>query len=57
MLSQRGADSVARYLEKQGVPASQLNPRGFGKTNFGARNSTDEGRAHNRHVELVPEGQ
>jgi OOP family OmpA-OmpF porin len=56
-LSQRRADSVSNYLEQQGVPASQLATQGFGKTNFVAGNSTDDGRAQNRRVELVPEGQ
>ena len=56
-LSQRRADSVASYLEQQGIPASQLVPQGYGKTNFVASNSTDDGRAQNRRVELVPEGQ
>ncbi len=56
-LSQRRADSVANYLEQQGVPSSQLVTQGFGKTNFVASNSSDEGRAQNRRVELVPEGQ
>ena len=56
-LSQRRADAVAKYLEEQGIPASQLNTQGFGKTDFVASNSTDDGRAQNRRVELVPEGQ
>jgi len=53
-LSQRRADAVARYLEDKGIPASRLIARGFGKTNFVAPNDTDEGRAQNRRVELVP---
>ena len=53
-LSQRRADSVARYLEGHGISSSRLIPRGFGKTNFVAPNDTDEGRAQNRRVELVP---
>ena len=53
-LSQRRADAVAKYLEDKGIPASRLIARGFGKTNFVASNDTDEGRAQNRRVELVP---
>jgi outer membrane protein OmpA-like peptidoglycan-associated protein len=53
-LSQRRSDAVAKYLEDKGIPTSRLIPRGFGKTNFVASNDTDEGRAQNRRVELVP---
>ena len=53
-LSQRRAAAVAKYLEDGGIAASRLIPRGFGKTNFVAPNDTDEGRAQNRRVELVP---
>jgi OmpA-OmpF porin, OOP family len=53
-LSQRRADAVAKYLESKGIASSRLSPRGFGKTNFVASNDTDEGRAQNRRVELVP---
>ena len=53
-LSEKRADSVADYLEKDGIPAGRLTPHGYGKTNFVASNSTKEGRAQNRRVELVP---
>jgi len=53
-LSQRRAEAVVNYLEKDGVPADKLVPHGYGKTNFVATNSTKEGRAQNRRVELVP---
>ena len=53
-LSQRRAEAVTNYLEKRGLSASRLVPRGFGKTNFVAPNDTDEGRAQNRRVELNP---
>jgi len=56
-LSQKRAESVAAYLEDKGIPASQLIPQGFGKTNFVATNKTAEGRAENRRVELVPADQ
>jgi OmpA-OmpF porin, OOP family len=53
-LSERRANAVVNYLERQGIPASQLIPHGYGKTNFVASNDTAEGRAQNRRVELVP---
>jgi outer membrane protein OmpA-like peptidoglycan-associated protein len=53
-LSDRRADAVEDYLEKAGIPSSQLIPHGYGKTNFVAPNDTPEGRAQNRRVELVP---
>jgi len=53
-LSERRANAVVNYLEQQGIPASQLIPHGYGKTNFVASNDTAEGRAQNRRVELVP---
>jgi outer membrane protein OmpA-like peptidoglycan-associated protein len=56
-LSQRRADAVAAFFENQGIPSGQLVPQGFGKTHFVATNATDDGRAQNRRVELVPEVQ
>ena len=54
-LSQKRAEAVANYLEQRGIPASTMIIQGFGKTDFVAPNDTDEGRAQNRRVELVPE--
>jgi outer membrane protein OmpA-like peptidoglycan-associated protein len=56
-LSERRANSVARYLEDKGIAANRLVTHGYGKTHFVATNATAEGRAQNRRVELVPEGQ
>jgi outer membrane protein OmpA-like peptidoglycan-associated protein len=53
-LSDRRSNAVVRYLVRAGVPSDQLIPHGYGKTNFVATNDTDEGRAQNRRVELVP---
>jgi OOP family OmpA-OmpF porin len=53
-LSQRRADAVTKYLEDHGIAASRLTARGFGKTIFVASNDSEEGRAENRRVELVP---
>jgi outer membrane protein OmpA-like peptidoglycan-associated protein len=53
-LSERRADAVVKYLAEHGIAESRLSPHGFGKTDFVASNSTEEGRAQNRRVELVP---
>lgn len=53
-LSDKRANSVVDYLEKAGIPSNRLMPHGYGKTNFVATNSTAEGRAQNRRVELIP---
>jgi outer membrane protein OmpA-like peptidoglycan-associated protein len=53
-LSEKRAEAVVDYLEKDGVAADRLTPHGYGKSNFVAPNSTKEGRAQNRRVELVP---
>jgi outer membrane protein OmpA-like peptidoglycan-associated protein len=53
-LSEKRAEAVVRYLEKDGVSADRLTPHGYGKTNFVATNRTRDGRAQNRRVELVP---
>jgi len=53
-LSDRRASAVADYVEKDGISADRLTPHGYGKTDFVAPNSTAEGRAQNRRVELVP---
>jgi len=53
-LSERRADAVVNYLTEHGIAESRMSPHGFGKTDFVASNSTAEGRAQNRRVELVP---
>ena len=53
-LSDRRSEAVVNYLVKAGIPSNQLIPHGYGKTDFVATNDTDEGRAQNRRVELVP---
>jgi outer membrane protein OmpA-like peptidoglycan-associated protein len=55
-LSERRADSVRDFLAEQGVPASSITARGFGKTQPVAANDTAEGRQRNRRVELVVNG-
>ncbi|MBF6560067.1 MAG: OmpA family protein [Candidatus Binataceae bacterium] len=53
-LSQRRAESVVDYLEKDGISGDRLTPHGYGKTGFVASNRSSDGRAENRRVELVP---
>jgi len=54
ILSQRRADSVIRYLvENHQIPLRRIiTPYGYGKTNPIADNTTKEGRAQNRRVEV-----
>lgn len=51
-LSQRRALSVANYLAQQGVDSRRFAVTGFGATRPIATNSTAEGRALNRRVEI-----
>ncbi len=53
-LSQRRADSVREYLVSHGISAGRIEARGLGESNPVADNSTPEGRAENRRVELEP---
>ena len=52
-LSERRANAVKAFLEKQGVAAGRMTATGFGKSNPVATNDTAEGRAQNRRVELL----
>jgi len=54
-LSQQRADSVKDYLMGHGVPSKQITTKGFGASHPIANNSTSEGRAENRRVEIVIE--
>ncbi len=53
-LSQRRADAVIRYLvENHRIPLRRIiTPYGFGETNPVAENTTRDGRAQNRRVEI-----
>jgi outer membrane protein OmpA-like peptidoglycan-associated protein len=55
-LSERRANSVRDFLAEQGVPASSMTAKGFGKTQPVASNDTPDGRQKNRRVELVVNG-
>jgi len=52
-LSERRAQAVVAWLTSHGVEASRLAARGLGQSNPVADNSTEDGRAKNRRVELV----
>ena len=51
-LSQRRAQSVANYLQGQGVHYSRMSVRGMGPDQPIASNATAEGRQQNRRVEI-----
>ena len=52
-LSQQRADSVASSLITQGVEANRIRTSGMGPANPIASNSTAEGKAQNRRVEIT----
>lgn len=52
-LSQKRAESVAKYLTGKGVDAKRLSSKGWGDTKPVGDNRTEDGRAQNRRVELV----
>jgi outer membrane protein OmpA-like peptidoglycan-associated protein len=52
-LSEARATSVARYLESQKVLPQRIITSGMGMSNPIASNSTPEGRAQNRRVQIV----
>ncbi|HWY44148.1 MAG TPA: OmpA family protein [Candidatus Sulfotelmatobacter sp.] len=56
-LSEQRAATVLDFLAEQGVPASSMTARGFGKTQPVASNDTIEGRQKNRRVELIVNGE
>lgn len=51
-LSQKRAEAVRAYLRSSGVAANRMTARGYGESSPIADNSTAEGRAQNRRVEL-----
>jgi chemotaxis protein MotB len=53
MLSQKRADSVRDYLITQGVKADMVAAKGWGEAQPIAPNTTPEGRAQNRRVEIT----
>jgi outer membrane protein OmpA-like peptidoglycan-associated protein len=55
-LSEQRADAVRDYLVTQGVAQPSISATGYGKSSPVADNSTNEGRAQNRRVQLVVSG-
>lgn len=51
-LSERRAQSVAGYLSSRGVQSARIATRGFGETQPVSSNTTAEGKAANRRVEI-----
>ena len=52
-LSRRRAEAVRTYLVSRGCPTGRIVARGLGPDRPVADNASDEGRAHNRRVEIV----
>jgi outer membrane protein OmpA-like peptidoglycan-associated protein len=55
-LSEERADGVRDYLASQSVPSANITAAGYGKSDPIADNSTNDGRAQNRRVQLVVTG-
>ena len=54
-LSRRRAEAVKKYLVLKGVESDRIKTEGFGETKPLADNSTEEGRALNRRVDITLE--
>jgi len=52
-LSEKRAQAVVAWLTAHGVEAGRLTAKGLGQTKPVEDNSTEDGRAKNRRVELV----
>ncbi len=55
-LSEQRAGAVRDYLTSQGVTQNNVSAAGYGKSDPVADNSTNQGRAENRRVQLVVSG-
>lgn len=53
ILSQKRADNVMQYMISQGVKPNLVSAHGFGEADPIGSNTTPEGRAQNRRVELT----
>ena len=56
ILSQKRAENVMEFIISQGVQPSLISAKGFGETDPVASNTTPQGRAQNRRVELSVPG-
>jgi outer membrane protein OmpA-like peptidoglycan-associated protein len=54
-LSLKRAESVRTYLVSRGIPSEKIRASGLGSSRSVADNSTPDGRANNRRVEIVVE--
>jgi outer membrane protein OmpA-like peptidoglycan-associated protein len=54
-LSLKRAESVRTYLISRGIPSDKIRASGLGSSRSVADNSTPDGRANNRRVEIVVE--
>jgi len=52
-LGQRRADAVKAYMVQLGIDPNRITTKSFGENNPVATNSTAEGRAQNRRVEIL----
>jgi outer membrane protein OmpA-like peptidoglycan-associated protein len=52
-LSEKRAQSVVAWLTSHGIDASRLSAKGWGSSKPVEDNTTEDGRAKNRGVELV----
>lgn len=55
-LSERRANTVAKYLTAHNIPADKIETKGMGEADPVASNKTREGRAKNRRVIVTTEG-
>ena len=56
ILSQKRAENVMEFIISQGVQPSLISAKGFGEADPVASNTTPQGRAQNRRVELSVPG-
>ncbi|GAB3718369.1 OmpA family protein [Spirosoma flavus] len=52
-LSRKRANSVAEFLETQGIKASRVDEKGYGEAQPVADNATEAGRRKNRRVDIA----
>ena len=54
MLSEKRAQSVMAYLVENGIDPARLTAKGYGEERPRFPNDSEENRARNRRVEMVP---